>query len=90
MRPGICEDCKFWDNSTQQRDAQPDTTGLCRINPPIVSKHTGEGIWPFTSDTDWCAKFEERPPTLPQCSADSLCSLPDGHAGAHNDDNVPF
>lgn len=56
-----CEDCKFWDSSTQLGSAQPDTTGMCRRNAPIVDKRHGSGLWPFTSDTDWCGKFEERP-----------------------------
>lgn len=56
-----CEDCRFWDASTQDGNAQPDTTGLCRINPPALAPLTAKGWWPFTSDTDWCGYFRARP-----------------------------
>lgn len=53
-----CEDCRFWDNSTQSGTAEPDTTGLCRRNAPVVDiLRPSDGLWPFTSDTDWCGAF---------------------------------
>lgn len=55
-----CEDCRYWDNSTQSRDAQPDTTGLCRRQPPTPAPFTGLAVWPFTEDTDWCANFIQK------------------------------
>lgn len=50
-----CETCPFWDNSTQKQGAEPDTTGLCRINPPVADERDGAARWPFTEDTDWCS-----------------------------------
>ncbi len=47
-----CENCRWWDNSTQHRD-HPDESGLCRINPPKVGRG-GIARWPFTMDTDKC------------------------------------
>lgn len=85
-----CEDCKFWDNSTQRSGDQPDTTGLCRRLPPRASKYDGQGFWPFTSDTDWCGKFKDRPPPpAPRdCTKNPACMKPDGHDGEC--DEVPF
>ena len=59
-----CEDCRFWDNSTQSGSAQPDTTGLCRRKAPRVNKFTGMAFWPFTEDTDWCGEFQPEPQAL--------------------------
>lgn len=53
-----CENCCFWDNSTQPNDKQPDTHGVCRKLPPIADDRTGHARWPFTEDTDWCGGFE--------------------------------
>lgn len=58
-----CEDCIYWDSSSQLRDAQPDTTGMCRIHAPRIDKRTGAGVWPFTHDTDWCGSFTDPPRT---------------------------
>jgi hypothetical protein len=55
-----CEDCRYWDNSTQMAGAAPDTTGLCRIHPPVADDRNGAARWPFTEDTDWCASFAPR------------------------------
>lgn len=61
LGPGAaCERCRFWDSSTQHRDAQPDTTGLCRRRPPRTSRVTGMAVWPFARDTDWCFEFQAR------------------------------
>jgi len=60
-----CEDCKNWDNSTQHGNAQPDTTGLCRAQPPVADERDGSARWPFTEDTDWCGWFVARPEAKP-------------------------
>lgn len=52
-----CERCRFFDSSTQSAVAQPDTTGLCRRNPPVADKRDGTARWPFVEDTDWCGSF---------------------------------
>ena len=54
-----CENCKFWDNSTQLASADTDTTGACRVNPPVADDRTGQARWPYTEDTDWCGRWEE-------------------------------
>lgn len=59
-RTGRCEDCFYWDNSVQLDKAQPDTTGLCRREPPRVDRRTGKAMWPFTEDTDWCGRYYGR------------------------------
>ena len=56
-----CENCRWWDNSTQLGTAQADTTGLCRASAPIVNWQTGAATWPFTEDTDWCAMLSPIP-----------------------------
>lgn len=55
---GRCETCRWWDSSTQSASAQPDTTGLCRVRPPVADDRTGVAVWPFTEDTDWCRAHE--------------------------------
>ena len=54
---GRCEDCRWWDNSTQLADATPDSTGACRRRPPVADERNGRACWPFTEDNDWCAEF---------------------------------
>jgi hypothetical protein len=58
-----CEDCRFWDTSTQHGNAESDTTGLCRKRAPRINKITGMAWWPFTEDTDWCGEYA---PPLPK------------------------
>jgi hypothetical protein len=55
-----CENCRWWDSSMQLSSAQIDTTGACRVQPPKLHKFTGEGVWPFTNDIDWCGGFEKQ------------------------------
>ena len=64
MKPALvrCEDCRYWDNSTQHGDAQPDTTGLCRQSSPTAHILTGLAVWPFTEDTDGCGYGVAPPP----------------------------
>lgn len=50
----ICEDCRHWDGSSELAEAQPGTTGQCRVNPPKLDKRSGKGLWPYTEDSDWC------------------------------------
>lgn len=50
----VCETCHWWDNSIQHRFAEPDTTGLCRVKPPVPDERNGRACWPFTEDSDWC------------------------------------
>jgi hypothetical protein len=57
-----CEDCRWWDNSTQRLDAAPDTTGLCRATTPVADERDGRARWAFTEDTDWCICWEEKRP----------------------------
>lgn len=57
---GRCEDCRFWDASSQAAAAEPDTTGACRRAPPHVDDRTGLAMWPYTEDTDWCGEFREK------------------------------
>lgn len=59
--PFRCEDCKWWDNSTQLTNSQPDTTGLCRVGPPVADERNHQAVWPFTEDTDWCGSFDVDP-----------------------------
>jgi hypothetical protein len=53
-----CENCKFWDNSIQLAGAETDTTGACRVNPPVADDRTGQARWPCSQDDDWCAAFK--------------------------------
>ena len=64
MAHPFCETCRFWDPSTQLKDADPDTTGICRINPPVADgvRYYGRPLWPFTEDTDWCGRHEPLDP----------------------------
>lgn len=57
MTHRACEDCEFWDNSTQLANAESDTTGQCRFNPPDSVDLTGAAIFPFTEFGDWCGSF---------------------------------
>jgi hypothetical protein len=64
-----CEHCRWWDNSVQLDGARTET-GLCRVRPPHADKRTGQAVWPFTEDVDWCASFVDDPtkdtaPSLP-------------------------
>lgn len=52
-----CEDCRWWDSSTQPGDKAPDTHGVCRAMAPVADDRTGHARWPFTEDTDWCGMF---------------------------------
>lgn len=53
-----CENCKWWDTSSQAASAQEDTTGLCRRKSPReFDQRTGMAIWPYTEDTDWCGEY---------------------------------
>lgn len=54
---GRCEDCQYWDTSTQPAHRQPDTYGACRAAPPYPDDRSGIAMWPFTEDTDWCGCF---------------------------------
>lgn len=56
-----CENCRYWDPSSQLTDAQPDTTGRCCYRPPYVDVARGLSLWPYTEDTDWCGshKYEQ-------------------------------
>lgn len=56
-----CVSCRFWDTSTQLRNAQPDTTGMCRCSPPRINKRTGAAMWPHTEDSDWCGAYATTP-----------------------------
>jgi len=50
-----CDLCLYWDNSSCL-EANPDT-GMCRRFPPGFDDRTGQAVWPFTEDADWCGKF---------------------------------
>jgi hypothetical protein len=57
-----CEDCRFWDISTQIADEEADSTGLCRVLPPTADKrHNKTAVWPFTDFSDWCGAFAAKP-----------------------------
>lgn len=56
----LCEDCRFWDSSTSH--TSDESMSACRVNPPMVDFHTGQGIWPFTNAEDWCGRFEQAEP----------------------------
>lgn len=64
MTPGKrCEDCRWWDTSTQCGSAEPDTTGQCRRRAPSsVDDRTGLAFFPFTEDMDWCGDWQEQEP----------------------------
>lgn len=53
----MCENCKWWDNSTELVSAQPGTTGACRVRPPVADDRNGQARWPYTEDVDWCGSF---------------------------------
>ena len=55
---GRCEDCRWWDSSTQLATEPPDITGACRRRPPVADDRSGRARWPYTEDTDWCAEFQ--------------------------------
>lgn len=68
-----CEDCRFYDNSTQHSTMQQDANGLCRVNPPVADDRDHKARWPFVEDTDWCGSFVERQTPLPLCSTATGC-----------------
>lgn len=58
-----CEECFYWDSSTQLRDADPDTTGQCRKRAPSMDTTYGSpqvAMWPITEDADWCGEFRAK------------------------------
>ena len=57
--PMRCENCKWWDNSSQAREVE--ASGACRVNPPGRDKRSGLAVWPFTEDVDWCGSFAPDP-----------------------------
>lgn len=69
MTDRICENCRWWDTSL----ADPDTHGLCRINPPVADERNGHAVWPFTEDTDWCGRFEIHPDKDPDFAEVESC-----------------
>lgn len=55
-----CETCRWWDSAIQLSDAEPDTTGACRVRPPVADDRSSKARWPFTEDVDWCASHTPR------------------------------
>lgn len=85
-RTPLCENCRFWDTSTQLDAAQPDTTGACRHHAPKVDRRTGIALWPFTEISDWCGEHEfeaeteaERDDGCPKSDPDCLGDNGDCH-----------
>jgi len=56
---GKCAECRFWVKDD-------DDLGFCHANPPTIQESSREegcgyfGIWPKTSEEDWCGKFQEK------------------------------
>jgi hypothetical protein len=63
-----CENCLWWDSSTQPHWADRDTHGVCRVNPPVADDRNGGARWPFTEDCDWCGGFVLEPDKDPDFS----------------------
>lgn len=94
-----CEDCRYFDTSTQQAISPPDTTGLCRVNPPIADERDGTARWPFVGDTDWCGKYKVREvpaetarlatDEVSRCIARGDCTAPD-KCRRDGDCTIPF
>jgi hypothetical protein len=64
-----CEQCKWWHRNPQEVLVQnlegpqtrvtlsnPQTCGLCRINPPSNT----ETKWPITHENDFCGGFKQK------------------------------
>lgn len=58
-RHGICENCKWWDNSVGHYEK--DDTGRCVALPPRTDWKTELAIWPLTESSDWCASYLRDP-----------------------------
>lgn len=63
----MCEDCRYWDTSSQLALEDPDSTGRCIRHAPFVDMRTGQGVWPHTEDSDRCGEGEpiEKDPEAP-------------------------
>ena len=48
-----CEKCNFYENQNQ-------SSGSCRVNPPIVLKDDSKAVWPIVTVEDWCGRFENK------------------------------
>ena len=48
-----CEKCNFYENQNQ-------SSGSCRVNPPIVLKDDNKAVWPVVTVEDWCGRFENK------------------------------
>ena len=48
-----CEKCNFYENRNQ-------SSGSCRVNPPIVLKDDNKAVWPVVTVEDWCGRFENK------------------------------
>jgi hypothetical protein len=59
-----CETCPWLDTSTQSGmpQVEPDTTAMCRRNPPAHDDRTGLAVWPMVErDGDWCGEHPDFP-----------------------------
>ncbi len=54
-----CESCKHWCNSVTLGDNE--NSGQCRADPPKAHIMTGQAVWPFSEDTDWCSRYFRDP-----------------------------
>lgn len=61
-----CETCVYWDSSTSHI-AHPDRSP-CRFSPPSLLANIEVGVWPFTSNDDWCGVH-----VLDASKVDDLC-----------------
>ena len=48
-----CEKCNFYENRNQ-------SSGSCRVNPPIVLKDDNKAVWPVVTVEDWWGRFESK------------------------------
>ena len=48
-----CEKCNFYENRNQ-------SSGSCRVNPPIVLKDDNKAVGPIVTVEDWCGRFENK------------------------------
>ena len=48
-----CEKCSFYENQNQ-------SSGSCRVNPPIVLKGDNKAVWPVVTVEDWCGRFKDK------------------------------
>ena len=57
---GNCKNCEYWiKNESVKRKNCMDYQGECRRTSPDIDRN-GFGVWPMTSESDFCGKFKKK------------------------------